>query len=126
LKILFDQGVPKPLQGHLSQHEVSRAYLLGWAEKKNGELLALAERAGFEILVTTDQRLRHQQNLEGRRLAVFVLGRGNWPEIMPYVPQIVSSINAIKDPECTFFPFLHSINPIEVSTGFDELVSTER
>jgi len=98
LKILFDQGVPKPLQGHLSLHEVSRAYRLGWAEKKNGELLSLAENAGFEMLVTTDQRLRHQQNLAGRRLAIFVLGRGNWPEIIPYVSQIVSSINGIKGP----------------------------
>ena len=75
---------------------MSRAHRLGWAEKKNGELLALEENAGFELLVTTDQRLRHQQNLAGRRLAIFVLGRGNWPEIMRYLSQIVSSINGIK------------------------------
>jgi hypothetical protein len=60
LSILFDQGVPKPLQAHLSLHEVIRAYQLGWARKKNGELLALAESAGFEMLITTDQRLRYQ------------------------------------------------------------------
>ena len=50
MKILFDQGVPKPLQTHLAGHEVRRAFQLGWADKKNGELLALAEEAGFDVL----------------------------------------------------------------------------
>ena len=104
MRILFDQGVPKPLQLRLTLHAVSRAYQLGWAKKKNGELLALAESAGFEMLVTTDQRLRYQQNLKGLRLAIFVLGRGNWPEITPYVQQIVSTINGITGPGLYFFP----------------------
>jgi hypothetical protein len=98
LKILFDQGVPKPLQAHLAGHEVKRAFQMGWAEKKNGELLALAEAAGFELLITTDQRLRYQQNMVQRRLAIFVLGRGNWPEILPFVSQIASTVNGIKGP----------------------------
>jgi len=79
LKILFDQGVPKPLQAHLTNHDVRRAFQLGWADKKNGELLALAEAAGFELLVTSDQNLLHQQNLSQRKIAIFILGRGNWP-----------------------------------------------
>jgi predicted nuclease of predicted toxin-antitoxin system len=103
LKILFDQGVPKPLQTHLPHHEVKRAFQLGWADKKNGELLALAENAGFEILVTTDQNLRYQQNLHGRKISVFILGRGNWPEIQPHVAQIAVEINAIKQPGVYFF-----------------------
>ena len=77
---------------------------MGWAEKKNGELLALAEGAGFELLVTTDQRMRYQQNMAGRRVVVFVLGRGNWPEIIPYISQIVSTIEAIKGPGLYFSP----------------------
>ncbi|MSU64382.1 MAG: hypothetical protein EXS31_18665 [Pedosphaera sp.] len=47
MKILFDQGVPKLLRSYLATHEVQRAFQLGWAQKKNGELLALAEAAGF-------------------------------------------------------------------------------
>jgi predicted nuclease of predicted toxin-antitoxin system len=103
LKILFDQGVPKPLQAHLSDHEVSRAFQLGWANKKNGELLALAEEAGFEVLVTTDQNLLHQQNLRRRRMAVFILGRGNWPEIKPHAARIAAEINTIKQAGTYFF-----------------------
>ena len=95
MKIIFDQGVPKPLQGYLGKHEVRRAFQLGWAEKKNGELLALAEAAGFNLLVTTDQNLPHQQSLVGRKIAVFILNRGNWPEIMPEAESIAAQIDSI-------------------------------
>lgn len=103
MKIIFDQGVPKPLQSHLAGHDVRRAFQLGWADKKNGELLTLAENAGFELLVTTDQNLLHQQNLRGRKISVFILGRGNWPEIEPHAARIAGEINAIKQPGIYFF-----------------------
>lgn len=109
MKILFDQGVPKPLQAHLSNHEVRRAFQLGWADKKNGELLALAEGAGFELLVTTDQNLIYQQNLQQRKIGIFILGRGNWPEIKPHVELLVKAINAARPPEVHFF----KIDPAE-------------
>ena len=103
MKIIFDQGVPKPLQAHLSGHEVRRAFELGWAQKKNGELLALAENAGFELLVTTDQNLLHQQNFHARKIAVFILGRGNWPEIKPHAGRIAARINEIRNLGIYFF-----------------------
>ena len=80
-----------------------RAFQLGWAEKKNGELLALAEAAGFDVLVTTDQNLLHQHNLRGRKIAIFVLGRGNWPEIKPHAENIAARINAANAPGIYFF-----------------------
>ena len=43
------------------------------AELGNGELLALAEEAGFDILITTDQNLRYQQNLAHRRIGIIML-----------------------------------------------------
>jgi hypothetical protein len=45
---------------------------MGWAELDNGDLLDAAE-AAFDALITTDQNLRYQQNLSGRRLAILVL-----------------------------------------------------
>ena len=104
MKILFDQGVPKPLQQHLSSHDVVRAFQLGWAAKKNGDLLALATAAGFQVLVSTEQNLQHQQNLRVPKLAVFILGRGNWPEIRPHAERIAARINAIKKPGIYLFP----------------------
>ena len=104
MRILFDQGVPKPLQAYLSDHKVERAFLLGWSTKKNGELLKLAETAGFELLLSTDQNLRHQQQLAQRKLAIFILGRGNWPEIKPHAKRIALEISRVKKPGIYFFP----------------------
>jgi hypothetical protein len=78
VRILFDQGTPVPLRESLPQHEVSTAYERGWSTLKNGELLDVAEREGFEVLVTTDSRLRHQQNLGARRIAIVCLLSTSW------------------------------------------------
>jgi predicted nuclease of predicted toxin-antitoxin system len=72
MKILFDQGVPAPLRRALPDHTVSTAYEMGWAELTNGDLLKQAN-AAFDVLITTDQGLRFQQNLAGLRLAIIVL-----------------------------------------------------
>jgi hypothetical protein len=68
VRILFDQGTPAPLRGHL-KHDVATVVDLGWGTLSNGELLAQAEAAGFEVLVTTDQNLKYQQNWDRSQLA---------------------------------------------------------
>jgi hypothetical protein len=71
--ILFDHGTPKGLARALSGHTVHTAQAKGWDTLSNGELLTAAEEAGFELLLTTDRRIRHQQNLDERRIALVVL-----------------------------------------------------
>jgi len=53
MKILFDQGTPVPLRRHLHPGQVDTAAEMGWSELSNGQLLAAAELAGFDLLVTT-------------------------------------------------------------------------
>lgn len=55
MRVLFDRGAPVPMRRLLSTHEISTAYELGWSTLKNGELLSMAEAAGFEVMVTTDR-----------------------------------------------------------------------
>jgi hypothetical protein len=93
MRVLFDQATPVPIRTYLDQHVVSTASQQGWATLRNGELLTAAEAAGFEILLTTDKNLRYQQNLEGRRIAVVVLGRQQWPQLRPHVQRVVEAIN---------------------------------
>lgn len=81
MKILFDQGTPAPLRKHLAGHEVSTAFELGWSKLANGALIDAAEKAGFEVFITTDQNLRYQQNLRERKLAIIVLLGTSWPKI---------------------------------------------
>jgi predicted nuclease of predicted toxin-antitoxin system len=95
MKIFFDQGTPAPLRRALKGHIVSTAYEMGWGELDNGKLLAAAE-SKFDLLVTTDQNLRYQQNTTGLRLAILVLPTTNWLELRAHEAQIVAAINAIR------------------------------
>jgi hypothetical protein len=71
--ILFDHGTPKGLARALSGHTTHTAQSKGWDALSNGALLDAAEEAGFELLLTTDRRIRYQQNLQVRRIALVVL-----------------------------------------------------
>jgi hypothetical protein len=93
--VLFDNGTPRTLARFLiAHHMVTEARARGWEELDNGELLKEAEAAGFEVLVTTDKNLRYQQNLEGRKIALVVLGQGRWSLIRHHVSQVVAAVSA--------------------------------
>ena len=55
--VLLDQGTPWPIQAFLKRHTVKTAAQQGWAALSNGELLRVAEAAGFEALLTTDKNI---------------------------------------------------------------------
>src|ERR1022692_4610976 len=65
--ILLDNNVPRGLARAPTSHTVTESRERGWATLKNGDLLTVAEEAGFEILVTSDKSIRYQQNLQGPR-----------------------------------------------------------
>jgi hypothetical protein len=93
VRVLFDQGTPVPLQEALGDHEVSTAYERGWSTLKYGDLLDAAEKEGFEVLLTTDKNLRHQQNLRARSIAIVVLRTTSWPRIQRGIPAVVRAID---------------------------------
>ena len=95
MKLLFDQGTPIPLRNHLPNHIVETAYEKGWDNLSNGDLLTHAETEGFDVLITTDQNLRYQQNLAGRRLALVVLQSTSWPRIRTQVAAIQTVLDTI-------------------------------
>ena len=76
MKILLDHGTPRPLRRELLGHSVDTAADKGWDRLANGDLIDSAEQDGYEILITTDRNMKHQQNLVGRRLAIIVLLSG--------------------------------------------------
>ncbi len=67
MKILFDHGTPAPLRHHLPEHSVDRSAERGWELLDNGELIRKAEEEGYDVIVTTDQNIRHQQNLGSKQ-----------------------------------------------------------
>jgi hypothetical protein len=94
VKVLFDQPTPVPLGKFLEGHTVRTAAQEKWDRLSNGELLTAAEAAGFDVLVTTDKNMRYQQNVEGRKIAIVVLGKQQWPELQPHAPLVVAAVNA--------------------------------
>jgi hypothetical protein len=93
--ILFDNGVPAPLRHALKGHVVVEAFERGWDRFLNGQLIAAAEAAGFEVLVTTDKNIRYQQNLRARKIAFVVLGNQQWPTLRQFVDKVVAAVNAV-------------------------------
>jgi hypothetical protein len=92
MKILFDQGTPVPLRRFLLDHVVDTAYEQGWSALTNGDLLSMAEQNGYDLLITTDQNLRYQQNLANRQIAIVVVLSTSWPRIQPHINAIQIAI----------------------------------
>jgi hypothetical protein len=93
VRVLFDQGTPKPLRRSLQRHTIETAYERGWSTLENGELIAQAEEAGFDVLLTTDRQLRYQQNLSKRRLAIVVLSTTQLPRVRSAIPLIQAALD---------------------------------
>ncbi len=70
---------------------------MGWAAKENGELLQLAE-SHFDVLITTDQKLKYQQPVSGRNIAVVVLvaPRNKLEFLRPLVPELERVLSHVK------------------------------
>jgi hypothetical protein len=92
----FDHGTPAPLRSFLKDHVVKKTKELGWDTLSNGELLTAAEKAAFEIFLTTDKNIRYQQNLADRVIAIVVLGNSRWPVVRLYIDRVVAAVAAAK------------------------------
>jgi hypothetical protein len=92
--ILFDHVTPKGIARSLVGHTVIKAKDRGWDTFSNGDLLAAAEQAGFDVFVTADKNMRYQQNLSGRRIALVVLSTPQWPVVKLNLEKIAAVVNA--------------------------------
>ncbi len=98
MRVLLDECIPRPLRRHLAGHDVRTIPEMGWAGKKNGELLTLMAADGFEVLLTVDQNIRHQQNPAAAGVAVVVLvaATNRLGDLLPLVPAVLAILGSIK------------------------------
>jgi hypothetical protein len=96
VKVFFDECVPRPLRALLTDHEIKTAQEMNWGRLKNGELIQRAEESGFDVFVTSDQNLRYQQNLGGRRMAMLILSTNYWPTLREQKARIHASLTVLK------------------------------
>ena len=94
MKILFDNGTPKPIARSLAGNEVTFARRIGWHELENGELIQKAEEAGYDVLLSTDKNIQYQQNLTGRKIALVILGNQQWPLVKLHLDKIAAAVNS--------------------------------
>ena len=95
MRIVFDKNVPVGVRRFLSKHEVRTFVEMEWhPQLENGELLRAAEASGFDAIVTSDQNIRFQQNLTGRKLALVVLGSNIWPVVRDHGAAIAAKVDA--------------------------------
>lgn len=90
MRLLLDESVPRRLAEYLAPHDVDSVHDLGWDGLKNGALLGAAE-ADYDVLVTADQNLRHQQHLPGFSIRVMVLAgvTNRLQDLLPLVPNVL-------------------------------------
>ncbi|MBM2839604.1 MAG: hypothetical protein HW412_132 [Bacteroidetes bacterium] len=78
MKILLDENLPAKLRFDFGEgYEIKTVKEMGWNGKKNGELLTLLNSYGFDMFVTMDKNIRHQQNLSRLPITVFLLNAKN-------------------------------------------------
>jgi hypothetical protein len=93
VRVLLDECLPKRLKGELVGHEARTAPEMGWASKRNGELLALAI-GRFDVFLTADRNLSYQQDVATFDIAVVVLvARSNrFEDLRQLAPQILEAL----------------------------------
>ena len=99
MRILFDHDTPRTLRSHLQGHTVHTAEEVGWARLRNGDLIANAEHAAYDVLLTCDQKMRYQQNISRRQIAVVVLLSNRWPQVRLKSEEIRTALEVAKPGE---------------------------
>jgi tetraacyldisaccharide-1-P 4'-kinase len=89
--------LPVQLRKHLAEHEVHSARWTGLDTLKNGTLLAAAVSRGYEVLLTVDDNLRHQNKISKYELGVIVIRveRNTMPFILPKLGEIREALKRI-------------------------------
>ena len=97
MRILLDECLPKRLKRDLVGHDARTVPEMGWASKKNGELLALAE-AAFDVFLTVDRNLSFQQDVGRFKVTVVVLvAKGNrHSDLQPLIPDLLAVLVAVS------------------------------
>ena len=98
MKILLDECLPRDLRKHFVEHHCETVPGAGLSGKANGELLALAEQSGWQVLLTMDQGIPYQQNLTGRSISLLILRApsNRLPDLLPHVPAILTALQSIE------------------------------
>jgi hypothetical protein len=106
MRILLDECIDERFRHQFADHDCQTARYAKLAGLTNGRLLSAADAAGFEVLITVDQGIPHQQNVGNRRIAVLVLGvpTNRLGDLIQLVPAILSRLDSIEPGQVVILP----------------------
>src|SRR5713101_920687 len=98
MKVLLDECVAERLRNDLPGHECQSARYAGFVGLSNGDLVAAAEAAKFDVLLTVDGGFAYQQNLGGRQIAILILGTKSirLEDLLVHIPSALVALRSIK------------------------------
>jgi len=94
MKIIIDECVPSIVKRGLPERGIVSVQDAGWAGVKNGELMKLVS-AAFDVFITSDKNLRHQQNLSALDLAIILLPSNQVPVVKALLSEIDNALSKI-------------------------------
>ena len=97
MKILIDECLPRQLKQALTEHDVKTVPQMGWAGKKNGELLRLVTGT-FDVFITFDKQMEYQQNLKNLSIGIIVLAakKNRLDFLLPLMPAVQIALETIQ------------------------------
>ena len=95
MRVLFDTCVPRPLRKSLPGHDIKTAQEMGWDRLRNGDLIQMAEE-DFDVLITSDQKLKYQQNSTGRKIGIIVLPTNHLRAVLELAPKIAVAMSELS------------------------------
>jgi hypothetical protein len=100
MHVLLDECVPRKLRREITAESVKTVQEMGWAGIKNGELLRQAATR-FDVLLTTDHNIEHQQNIQSLDIAVIILiaATNDVDLLRPLMPQVQQALDEIRPSE---------------------------
>ena len=106
MKILLDECLPIDFRHHFPAHDAHTAQWAGFKSKKNGELLRAAEAAGYDVFLTIDQGIPHQQHLQDRKISVILIraSTNQLNDLLPLVQAILVALETIRPGQIVKLP----------------------
>ncbi len=97
MRVLLDECLPRRLKRELVGHDVKTATEMGWAGKRNGELLGLAV-SRFDVFLAADRNLSYQQDVSAFDIAVVVLAAhsNRLDDLRLLVPRLLQDLQRAK------------------------------
>lgn len=100
MRVLLDECVDHRLAGAIVGHQVQTVPRMGWAGKRNGEIMALAA-ADFDVFITVDRSLANNYDIARHDLAVVILvaASNRIVDLMPLIPRLLANLKTLKPGE---------------------------